>query len=130
MRAISGVLKLEDCELCVEYKDPDYEVYSYSLGDGLWGLTALDDEEVDEFVRLFGLDLVSKAYNGEELVVSVPISFITSKGHSVINRKNKSEFLGNRDVEEMIFNGCWYDDDGNPKELDSEDSPLMRNGLI
>jgi hypothetical protein len=134
-KTIKGILTMKewgDMDLCVEYIDPEYEVYSYSIGDGIWGFFIRSEEEFEEAIELWGEKNVYKALDEmEDIEVEIPIQKILDEGYSIRNIKTgKIIHFGAKDIEEMSSQACWYDSDGNAKELDSEDSPLTQQGLI
>ena len=136
MRTIKGVLKYKDwgdCNLCVEYKDEKYEVYSYRDGDGIWGWNIEEDEEFKEAIELFGQGAFDKAFDEyEDVPVEIPFGKVKKQGYCILNKKTQKPVTmpSEDDLWDMMSNGVVHMPDGNDVEPDAENSPLRQMGLI
>ena len=128
MKQINAILKYEGEGLCVEYKDTKYDVYSYELGDGIWGWTIGDD--LTQTIKLFGEKAVEKVLMGEEVNVNVPFSYIDQMGYSIVTKKGKVVQMAEKDGWAIISNGVVEMPNGERLEPDAEGSPLRELGLI
>jgi hypothetical protein len=131
IQAVLRKSKYRTGELEVVYQDPRFEVYSYELGDGIWGTSfdLLEEEAFNNAVKEFGEKAISDANEGEEVSVCVPISSITPK-YSILNKKGDLLIPSERDLRSMCYEGVINLPDGRVVEPDSPDSPLRKMGLI
>ncbi len=113
----------------VVYKDPNFEVYSYEAGDGIWGTSLEGEEAYVKAVEQFGEEAISKAEEGEEVEVCVPMSEIMAK-YSILNKKGELIIPSEKDLSHMCFSGVITLPDGREVEPDAPDSPLRKMGLI
>lgn len=136
MKTIKGILKYKDwgdCNLCVEYKDDKYEVYSYRDGDGIWGWNIREDEEFKEAIELFGQEALNKAFDDyEDVPVEIPFSIVEKQGYCILNRKTQKPItmLSEDDLWSMMDSGVVTLPDGSSVEPDAENSPLRELGFI
>lgn len=140
--SIKAVLTMADWgnwDYELRYKDPEYEVYSYEIGDGIWGSRFEDLEEIAQKLGQKVLDDWLKINPGaeedglltKELELEVPFSYVEEEGYSIIRKKGgKIVKTSLRDMEHMCLDGCINLPDGRVVEPDSEDSPLYEMGLI
>lgn len=118
-------------EIEIVYKDPKFEVYSYEYGDGIWGtsIDLLEGDNIDKAIEQFGIDAVTRAEEGEEIPVCVPMSEVISK-YSILDKKGNLLIPSERDLSYMCFEGVVNLPDGRQVEPDAPDSPLRKMGLI
>jgi len=117
----------------LRYVDKEYEVYSYELGDGIWGRTYEDWDEGDyeELCKIFGQEKVNKVLEFEEDYVEgyVPFSFVEEQGYSIL-KKGKPIRISERDMFNLCTDSVVNMPDGPCLEPDAEGSPLREMGLI
>jgi len=131
IQAVLRKSKYRTGELEVVYKDPKFEVYSYELGDGIWGTSfdLLDEKAYKKAVEEYGEKAINDASEGQEVPVCVPISSITPK-YSILNKKGNLIIPSDRDLRHMCSEGVITLPDGRRVEPDHPDSPLRKMGLI
>ena len=131
IKAVLQKSKYRTGEVEVVYKDPRFDVYSYELGDGIWGtsIDILSEGAMNKAIEEFGLDAIKAAVEGEEVPVCVPMSSVTEK-YSIVNKKGGLLLPADRDLAHMCFGGVTTLPDGREVEPDHPDNPLMKMGLI
>jgi rubrerythrin len=131
IQAVLQRSKYRTGELEVKYKDPRFEVYSFELGDGIWGtsIDILEEDAFKEAVENYGEKAITDAMEGKEVPVCVPINSISHK-YSILNKNGDVLIPSERDLSHMCFSGVITLPDGREVEPDSPDSPLRKMGLI
>lgn len=131
IQAILQKSKYRSGEIEVVYKDPKFDVYSYELGDGIWGtsIDVMEEERWNQAVKEFGEQALLDAMDGKEVPVCVPMSAVTQK-YSILNKKGDIIIPAERDLAHMCFEGVINLPDGRQVEPDAPDSPLRKMGLI
>ena len=131
IQAVLQKSKYRSGEVDVVYKDPRFEVYSFELGDGIWGtsIDVLEEDRWDRAVKEFGEQALLDAMEGKEVPVCVPMSEVRKK-YSVLNKKGDIVLLADRDLSHMCCEGTVTLPDGREVESDSPDSPLRKMELI
>lgn len=131
IQAVLQKSKYRAGELDLVYKDPKFDVYSYELGDGIWGtsIDVLEEERWDQAVKEFGEQALLDAMDGKEVSVCVPVSDVIKK-YSILNKKGDIIIPADRDLSYMCLEGVINLPDGRQVERDSPDSPLRKMGLI
>jgi len=132
VRAVIRESKYRAGEIEIVYKDPRYEVYSYELGDGIWGtsIDCLENDAIDDFIKTYGSDTLRKVNKGEEVPVCVPIGDINKKYSLLEKKTGKPVLVSERDLGHMCFEGVITLPDGRQVEPDAPDSPLREMGMI
>lgn len=132
IRAVLREPEYDHTERLVEvvYDDPELEVYSYEIGDGIWGTYYGDFDEMKEALGIETADKwVSNDY--EDMVVELPLSFVYRQGYSIISKKTQKPLrISEKDMQHMCCDSVITLPDGSVTELDGEGSPLMDLGLI
>lgn len=129
-----GVLKednFSEDSVELKYEDPLYEVYSYSIGDGIWGdRFECDYKDLPDWLKrqvteeeYFDIWLGLKTKK-----VTIPFNVIE---YTIINRKTKKPVkTGLNDLTEGLISGITHNENGETIELDNEDSIFRKLGLI
>lgn len=114
----------------VVYDDPELEVYSYEIGDGIWGTYYCD---FDEMAKELGLETADKWVSNdcEDMVIELPLSFVYNQGYSILSKKtHKPLRVSEKDMQHMCCDSVIQLPDGSLTEPDGEGSPLVEMGLI
>jgi len=121
----------------LRYMDPKFEVYSYRDGDGIWGSTFDEFEEVIQFVEKYVDKETAKELQAEfdkwgffsDLKVEVDTKFVSDEGYTLRDLKG-NEIISNKELKHMCMDSVITLPDGRRVEPDHPDSPLSQMGII